>query len=1202
MFAPPLASRSSATNDVKPAPTTRHADAHNGQKRRKSYADGDSSVAQNGSGSQEGASRPGASRLRAVSFSNLRAKARRSVSPSNRSNQCTTAAGVTTTTLSALMATDSISSRLPPLPAPSTVATSDHGDVGPSFQPAHTDSYDSRTARKVSEASMTSSLDAPRRRSKRVEDRSPVPSFNGSTFSADSSSRTPSSAFRTSVHSADWTPLSEAGPFAGGDLVKEPSEEQLASVRVDSQQAQTFSGLGIQGLKPEPLHRPGSSRPSTGNSSTGNSSTLSPPSDLPGAFPHDKDRLSLPRSPNAFYDATSRSPSNLDESEYLSMDDDTGVEDLASSDDEDYARSFRHLNVRDSVLPQLFRNDDSTQDVVELLNSDRPGIVDLSGKALSDESVPEDATHLLLANCIDPPRLPAFLDRVLPSIASSLVVLDMSYCQLTMLAPVLQTCSALQELDIRGNPLRHLPDWIGQCSELRMLVADEVGLCALPDSLLGLSKLHTLSVRRNCLQCLPSWLHRLRLETLAVDGNPWHPRWAKIVTPVLRSRVPAIDREGRRLSGADQSLLPSALVMEPETSLGSIQLDSVASSPRVSLNASDVVTSSPAYSAQPIVESPTDLENRLNALVSPPLTPPTPETGTVGRKTLKGLFKRMRSGSSAASRPAPQSRTQSNQSLQRLVREEASRSKRASFLSLDPVLPISAKQAVKQTTPQEVQIGLRSFLAYLRDLDTLAEGDQRGLRTSASSSEVGSSSDPALRRTQSSRKMAQTTVTTPSRVAVLRQDSQEGQAQTNPLAKLRDDAVKRERVVREIVETERSYLRGLEELCAVYLASADQPVYSSSGRTKGPVLPVAERKAVFGNIEAIKNLSRDVILPELVKATADSDLPSVNDSTALACRVAEVFKRHAKTFNLYSAYVNNFDAALVRIQSWLQESSRSPLSSAASSPAIGGPLAPVGVAGVASLSANKRKRIRLWLKRCKNDPSHSQISLESYLLLPVQRIPRYRMLLENLAACTPSPRASLSLLAADPSVDLSTLEPHPVVQDALELIGNVATSMNERKRETEGRTALLYWQNRLSTTFPSPLVQPHRVLVRSGSMFLRRTVKRTIAPAEGGGGGPVPVLADEGSDLHVVALLCNDLLALLTESNPDDVNGTVSLLTVCRLDHAFSFSTSPASSFGSPPLLRLVLDSRAILYLSCSNVAAWAQAINTQHAINHPRS
>lgn len=85
------------------------------------------------------------------------------------------------------------------------------------------------------------------------------------------------------------------------------------------------------------------------------------------------------------------------------------------------------------------------------------------------------------------------------------------------------------------------------------------------------------------------------------------------------------------------------------------------------------------------------------------------------------------------------------------------------------------------------------------------------------------------------------------------------------------------------------------------------------------------------------------------------------------------------------------------------------------------------------------------------------------------------MLLETLLSCTPR----------DDTVDQSQLEPSPVVLEALELISAVATDMNERKRESEGRTQLLQWQHRIGNTFRSPLVQPHRSLLRTGT-FVRR--------------------------------------------------------------------------------------------------------------------
>lgn len=68
--------------------------------------------------------------------------------------------------------------------------------------------------------------------------------------------------------------------------------------------------------------------------------------------------------------------------------------------------------------------------------------------------------------------------------------------------------------------------------------------------------------------------------------------------------------------------------------------------------------------------------------------------------------------------------------------------------------------------------------------------------------------------------------------------------------------------------------------------------------------------------------------------------------------------------------------------------------SAISSPGVvadGGPAS----TGVPNLTTSQRKRIRAYLKRCRINPRHSQLNLEGYLLLPVQRIPRYRLLVSS---------------------------------------------------------------------------------------------------------------------------------------------------------------------------------------------------------------
>jgi len=96
---------------------------------------------------------------------------------------------------------------------------------------------------------------------------------------------------------------------------------------------------------------------------------------------------------------------------------------------------------------------------------------------------------------------------------------------------------------------------------------------------------------------------------------------------------------------------------------------------------------------------------------------------------------------------------------------------------------------------------------------------------------------------------------------------------------------------------------------------------------------------------------------------------------------------------------SNFDHSVQRIKQWVSDrptaTSSSPHSPSLTTQAAGGG----GASNVASdpsggpqLTASQKKRIKSYLKRCRLNPRHSQLNLEGYLLLPVQRIPRYRLL------------------------------------------------------------------------------------------------------------------------------------------------------------------------------------------------------------------
>lgn len=56
-------------------------------------------------------------------------------------------------------------------------------------------------------------------------------------------------------------------------------------------------------------------------------------------------------------------------------------------------------------------------------------------------------------------------------------------------------------------------------------------------------------------------------------------------------------------------------------------------------------------------------------------------------------------------------------------------------------------------------------------------------------------------------------------------------------------------------------------------------------------------------------------------------------------------------------------------------------------------VAPEPTAGnLVPLTSTQRKRVKQFLKKVKSHPRHSQINLEGYLLLPVQRVPRYKLM------------------------------------------------------------------------------------------------------------------------------------------------------------------------------------------------------------------
>lgn len=618
-----------------------------------------------------------------------------------------------------------------------------------------------------------------------------------------------------------------------------------------------------------------------------------------------------------------------------------------------------------------------------------------------------DTTHLMLQRTTSPLALPPFLALALP-LAARLAILDISHCALVELPVALASCTKLRELDISGNHFCELPSFLATLLSLRVLIVNDCALESLP-SLASLHKLRTLSLRANRMRSLPSWLCRLdKLDKLLVDDNPFSGQWQVVVQPILspvtisapelppatvrpapkslnlRSssyadlshtlRTPPLvakRSEGnlrasptagydfvsrRRSKSAAAPLTGSAISPSAATlslSLASSTRSSVldaASSPAPSTARSSPVSESRKWGKMFRKASGGKPDSRR---VSDPPVPPR----TLSKKASSTSTFRRRVLSLAPSKSAPSSPADEVPPVPPMPSQEQLRSKRTSLLRVDPTSPIStwafreapspaAASFAAPLPPADPAAGLRSVIAYLRDVDDLSPAPTLDLALALAPP------TPLSAKSRQSQYFSDG-------VSVVSPLSRPTSLQST--ASFRPDRAKAMRVVQEIIETERSYVLALTELSEVYIAPASVVVapgsIGKSGRKpEETMVPAIERRAVFGNIvslprpptrltssqESITALHR-TILAELLVAGASSE--------DVAGAVASVFIRHFRpSMKIYNTYVTSFDAALSRIVHWMDATPTAGRATGAA-PSL-----------LPALTVPQKKRIRSYLK------------------------------------------------------------------------------------------------------------------------------------------------------------------------------------------------------------------------------------------------
>ncbi len=279
------------------------------------------------------------------------------------------------------------------------------------------------------------------------------------------------------------------------------------------------------------------------------------------------------------------------------------------------------------------------------------------------------------------------------------------------------------------------------------------------------------------------------------------------------------------------------------------------------------------------------------------------------------------------------------------------------------------------------------------------------------------------------------------------------------------DAAHRLKVHAEFIATEETYVRNLNSLCDQFVS----PLKREPARYD---LTDRDVSLMFANIEVIVAYHR-ILLQQLTNTEppplpshpsgsgggggkvsaavnaanrkSGTGFPSVSSSNSHAhaptpVNIGAVLSKSADYMRMYTTYLNNYSTGTLTVIAAQRNNSK-----------------------FQSFLIEQRKLV--------------SIDLMSLLILPVQRVPRYELLLKELIRVTP------------------VAHPERAAHDtALQKIQQIAIHINEAKRSVEQLTVLLRVQNRLAgggggrggngsdkSSVPS-LFAPHRRLVREGAV------------------------------------------------------------------------------------------------------------------------
>uniref|UniRef100_A0A8D0JPZ7 FYVE, RhoGEF and PH domain containing 2 n=1 Tax=Sus scrofa TaxID=9823 RepID=A0A8D0JPZ7_PIG len=223
------------------------------------------------------------------------------------------------------------------------------------------------------------------------------------------------------------------------------------------------------------------------------------------------------------------------------------------------------------------------------------------------------------------------------------------------------------------------------------------------------------------------------------------------------------------------------------------------------------------------------------------------------------------------------------------------------------------------------------------------------------------------------------------------------------------------RIVQELLETEQAYVARLHLLDQVFFQELLKEARSSKAFPEDVV------RLIFSNISSIYQFHAQFFLPELQRRL---------DDWTTTPRIGDVIQKLAPFLKMYSEYVKNFERAIELLATW----------------------------------TDKSPPFQEVITRIQSSEASGSLTLQHHMLEPVQRIPRYELLLKEYVQKLPAQAPDL----AD-------------AQKALNMIFSAAQHSNAAITEMERLQEL--WEVYQRLGLEDDIVDPSNTLLREGPVL-----------------------------------------------------------------------------------------------------------------------